>query len=244
MQEDKVGTKNMAKYIITYKCGHTATVQLYGKHAERQRKIAWYATIDCPDCQAEYNRKKAEESGLPQLTGSEKQIAWANRLRNDSLAILDAQISKLPEPNKSTATGLRNQWLQNETMSTYWIDRRFDLDNFQDITELIFISINQHKFDPETIQIKEQTSEYLHQLKGDLPRIDGIGDQVSWAINIRDVVFSIAKKGILSSPAEDQPSLCSQFKQWLEKETSAAYWIDNEFYLASWTLICEYIQNP
>ena len=31
----------MAKHDITYSCGHTETVQLHGKHADRERYIAW-----------------------------------------------------------------------------------------------------------------------------------------------------------------------------------------------------------
>ena len=36
----------MAKYTVTYKCGHTATIQLFGKYDDRERKIAYYKTID------------------------------------------------------------------------------------------------------------------------------------------------------------------------------------------------------
>jgi hypothetical protein len=32
----------MAWYTITYGCGHTGERQLYGPHAERERKIAWF----------------------------------------------------------------------------------------------------------------------------------------------------------------------------------------------------------
>ncbi len=141
-QENKVGNNIMAKYTITYKCGHTAEVQLYGKHEERERKIKWYATINCPDCEVKEQREIAEKAGLPQLTGSEKQINWAIALRNDALNIINAQIAKLPEPNKTTTTNLRNQWIQRETAATYWIDRRYDLDSVRSIAELITLSIN------------------------------------------------------------------------------------------------------
>lgn len=42
----------MALAYITYKCGHSDNVQIYGTnvHGERDRKAAWYGTIDCPDC--------------------------------------------------------------------------------------------------------------------------------------------------------------------------------------------------
>lgn len=133
----------MAKYKITYKCGHTAEVQLYGKEAEREKKIKWYATIDCPECEAREQKEKAEAKGLPHLTGSEKQIIWATKLRNNALDKLDAQISIISnEQNKSKMTAFRNQWISKETASTYWIDNRDELENLRDIAKLIETSVN------------------------------------------------------------------------------------------------------
>lgn len=127
----------MAKYKITYKCGHTAEVQLYGKYADREKKIAWYATINCPDCEASEQREKAEAAGLPQLTGSEKQIAWATKLRNDALDILNAQIARISEEHKAVMTTYRDKWISKETASTYWIDNRYELDDLRSIVKLI-----------------------------------------------------------------------------------------------------------
>lgn len=132
----------MAKYRITYACGHTAEVQLYGKESKRERKIKWYNTIDCPDCENAKQKKIAEKAGLPELTGSEKQIAWAIKLRNNALAILDAQISKISESHKSTMTYLRNQWISKETASVYWIDNRDELNDLRSIAKLIEVSTN------------------------------------------------------------------------------------------------------
>ncbi len=80
------------KYDITYSCGHTATIQLYGSTAEREHKITWMEREGlCPDCyrvqQKEENARKAKEALgdiiLPELTGTEKQIAYANDKRNE-----------------------------------------------------------------------------------------------------------------------------------------------------------------
>lgn len=144
-QQDKVGDNIMAKYTVTYKCGHTAEIQLYGKESERQRKIAWYATIDCPQCDASRQKEIAQTSGLPTLSGSEKQIAWATKLRNNALGILNTRIEQLPEANKSIISDLRDKWIAKETASAYWIDNRFDLDNLRDIVNLIEISTNYKK---------------------------------------------------------------------------------------------------
>ena len=49
----------MAKYDITYSCGHEGTVQLFGKNEERDRKIKYYEEFGlCPEC---YKKQKREE---------------------------------------------------------------------------------------------------------------------------------------------------------------------------------------
>ena len=38
------------KYYVTFSCGHEGEVNLYGKAAERDRRIAWYEKEGiCPD---------------------------------------------------------------------------------------------------------------------------------------------------------------------------------------------------
>lgn len=85
------------KYYVTFSCGHEGEVNLYGKAAERDRRIAWYEEEGiCPDCyrkMKEEERRKADEElaayadkieaewNLPELEGTEKQIAWARKIR-------------------------------------------------------------------------------------------------------------------------------------------------------------------
>ncbi len=41
----------MAKYDVTYSCGHNGTVELFGKTSERENKLNWYAAYGlCPAC--------------------------------------------------------------------------------------------------------------------------------------------------------------------------------------------------
>lgn len=86
----------MAKYQITYKCGHLGTVQIFGPVAERDKKAGWIASKNCPECEelrrAEEHAAASlaaaavnQEAGLPRLVGSEKQIAWAETLRAKAL---------------------------------------------------------------------------------------------------------------------------------------------------------------
>ena len=48
----------MAKYTVSYSCGHTMSVQLYGPTQERYRKIAYYEGGICPEC---FRVKKEQE---------------------------------------------------------------------------------------------------------------------------------------------------------------------------------------
>lgn len=73
----------MAKYNITHKCGHIEVVNLYGSNEERERRIAYLESQECPECRkrAEQERAMSLASELPALEGSEKQIAWAMTIR-------------------------------------------------------------------------------------------------------------------------------------------------------------------
>lgn len=85
------------KYTVTFSCGHEATVDLFGKTSERERRIAWYEKEGiCPDCYrkmkederrqadaelAAYAEKIETEYNLPVLEGTEKQVSWARKIR-------------------------------------------------------------------------------------------------------------------------------------------------------------------
>ena len=83
------------KYMITHSCGHCVEHVLFGPSKDRQRKVEWMETIPCSECQREEDQKareeKAKEMGLPELTGTEKQVAWAQKIR---LSILDTLSEK------------------------------------------------------------------------------------------------------------------------------------------------------
>ena len=92
--------KNM-KYPVTYKCGHEDCVDLCGPVKTRMWRLEQMEDELCPECRrkAENERvtKLAEENGLAQLSGTEKQVAWAMKLRQDildSLLRLDKEVDK------------------------------------------------------------------------------------------------------------------------------------------------------
>lgn len=117
----------MAKYEVTHTCGHTHTYQLYGKTADRERKMAWLAEQECPECakrareeqhkaEAEAAAKEAEDMELPALTGSPKQIAWANTIRGKFIALL--QETKGVKMDNALIV------IRLYTSSSWWIDHR------------------------------------------------------------------------------------------------------------------------
>ena len=99
------------KYTVTFSCGHEGEVNLYGKAAERDRRIAWYEKEGiCPDCyrkMKEEERKQADEElaaytekietelNLPELEGTEKQVTWARKIRAGYFKKLESKDSML-----------------------------------------------------------------------------------------------------------------------------------------------------
>lgn len=148
----------MAHYTVKFACGHTAEIQLFGKESERQRKIKYLGESGmCPSCykkQQEEAKKAAEaqaaaeasEMGLPELTGSEKQVVWATKIRNglmESISKMQDAAFKIVENAKETGKHQDDlprvekaiEFLNacekvagTETSAAAFIDWRFDLD--------------------------------------------------------------------------------------------------------------------
>lgn len=133
----------MAQYSVTYSCGHTSTKQLFGKETDRQRYIAWAADRGvCTDCAAVNASQAVEaletEHGLPPMTGSEKQIAWARTIRatkiTDLLADYERTIAAYERVNGPMTIDVRAkgddnlnavmQVIATTTEARWWIDRR------------------------------------------------------------------------------------------------------------------------
>ncbi|WP_210211003.1 hypothetical protein [Rhodomicrobium lacus] len=130
------GIKTMANYSIAYSCGHTADKQLYGKHDERQSYIAWAGKSGiCPACAAANAQRAAEavesEYALPALAGSDKQVAWARKIRaekvGEAVKWMDAVAAKVPEAKLEAYAEQRARALQAffaKTSASYWIDNK------------------------------------------------------------------------------------------------------------------------
>lgn len=79
----------MATYRGIFTCGHEGEIREVG--SGRAERAAWkFENHVCPDCYEEELKAKARKeikaaanNGLPELEGSEKQIAWAIKIRQE-----------------------------------------------------------------------------------------------------------------------------------------------------------------
>lgn len=119
--------ENKMKYEVEMSCGHTETIQLFGKCADRERKIEWLERYGlCEECKKEKaaeEMKKAEEAGLPELEGSEKQIAWAAKIRNGFMPKAKEALEKSHGHPRAKAW---YDWFAGQTDASFWIDIRLD----------------------------------------------------------------------------------------------------------------------
>ena len=144
------------KYEIKHTCGHTSIEQIYGKTSEHDRKVAWYESHPCWECakaqEASDAKATSESQGLPALTGSEKQIAWAMSIRLDVLdALANCDVvkqiidrptdevmadSKIAPPAKAALPRLVEvaTKIRGETSAKWWIDNRVIAVHFDDLS--------------------------------------------------------------------------------------------------------------
>lgn len=113
------------KYDVTYACGHTGTVQILGPEKERARKLDYLTRCSCPECQkVEKNAALSEyenAAGLPELTGTEKQINWARKLRQEQLTGVEEFMARF-KTDEQTAAFIK--WLKGQTEAKFWIENR------------------------------------------------------------------------------------------------------------------------
>ena len=128
----------MAWYTITHRCGHDERHQLVGQTRSREWQAEKLAEDLCGECfekeRAAINARMAAAnaaSGLPALTGSEKQVAWAETIREAIIrqadARLDEAIQAEPEDRQAEATAMAaevKRLIRAETKASWWIDNR------------------------------------------------------------------------------------------------------------------------
>lgn len=124
----------MAKYDVTRACGHKETIALFGKGKDREWRLENIeASKLCYDCyQAELAKRNheateaAKEMNLPQLTGTEKQIPWAESIRQQLLADLDKFVYEnvKEEHRNDPMVRAAMEHIRNKTEARWWIDNR------------------------------------------------------------------------------------------------------------------------
>lgn len=128
----------MAKATFTYKCARCGgTFEISRKFGSRKEADQWEAWAEdsspyneCPECfrlRKQQERKaadiaaaeKSKGEGFPDLTGSEKQIAWASKIRQD---FIDEYFpwDKLTDEGREFMI----RFLNENNSARYWIDNR------------------------------------------------------------------------------------------------------------------------
>lgn len=128
---------------VEYKCGHKDEIQMYGKESSRDAEVERLSHRLCPEC---YARQRAREAaataaeqaaaGLPALTGSDKQIAWALKIRSELLDVAAdgrQRLDALDQAHPNTQRSVRLldaalDALRRQTRASWWIDHRSDND--------------------------------------------------------------------------------------------------------------------
>ncbi|HZK57037.1 MAG TPA: hypothetical protein VFD17_01905 [Clostridia bacterium] len=134
----------MAWYHGTFSCGCEGRVNVIGPAKDRQWKIDRKFEGMCEDCWEKHMKEqreianaeaaeKAKEMELPELTGSEKQIAWANTLRQGLLDSFyefmgnERRMERLSENDglsEEDVARILDYILENKTNSRFFIDNR------------------------------------------------------------------------------------------------------------------------
>lgn len=152
----------MAWYNGTYACGHEGRTNITGPTRNRQWIAERHFEKLCSECweqekerqRQEANAKAAEaakEMELPELTGTEKQVAWAVTIRN--------KIIEISHKYDEDEVKLVIDWmLNNRTSASYWIDNRGACG-----TEFMFERLlkDEHKVMGEEIEVNEEVVDQI-----------------------------------------------------------------------------------
>jgi hypothetical protein len=140
----------MAKYEVTFSCGHKGIVSLIGPNDRRKSRIEWYETSGlCPECFKKEKEKKRqaeiaadkellESYEAPALTGTESQVAWASEIRlqfvKEYQQLIDSAdrnrvfltADEIPdfEREREIISVEFSKIIEEESTARYWIDNR------------------------------------------------------------------------------------------------------------------------
>lgn len=190
------------KYEVTYKCGHVGEVDLFGKNADRERKLAYLATLECPECEHKHAEETAKENGLVELQGSEKQIGWAESVRVEKIANAEKEL----EVCKDKAMVAKFMaWLKAQNVAGWWIDHRYD--NTRSLCREFMANAKKVEETEETaVETVEKTAEETEEVE----------ETVATAIENEETVET---KDVLNGDDETEKLIAMAFAMGVEKAT-------------------------
>ena len=125
----------MARVTVRHSCGHAEQVQMPGSSNQYPEGAVLNERRRCSRCQSSTRgsraAERAQQRGLPSLTGTESQIQWALSVRNEKFSAVEAFIR---DTSKRIPQGQR-EWLERQlsalmallmaqTEAGWWIARR------------------------------------------------------------------------------------------------------------------------
>lgn len=128
----------MAKYWVTYACGHEGRVSITGPSKMREWKLDKISEGDCPECYQEYLKikreqdnaealKKSKEMELVDLEGTGGQIPWANTIRQGFIDKAEVILNETKsESIKEKYIAALDYLLENKTKASWFIDNRYE----------------------------------------------------------------------------------------------------------------------
>lgn len=160
----------MAWHYGTYSCGHEGRTNVVGPTKNRDWIAEKHFSGLCSDCwekkvetdKIEANAKaleKAKEMELPELQGTEKQVAWANTLRQKMIEDFEKRFESPIEKKKDLLREVLNHVLTTKTSASWYIDNRGNMP--REIAENISEEIKKiEKIETAPVDIKIEATVY------------------------------------------------------------------------------------
>lgn len=108
------------EYVAKFEEDEAALTFLTWAHQQTDAKF-WIAHVNMSPEEIALEWEVAETDLFPELTGSEKQVAWASDIRNKLYLEIRKYISEFEE-NETTSVFL--DWLEKQAAAKFWIEHR------------------------------------------------------------------------------------------------------------------------
>ena len=217
---------------VKYSCGHEGLLYVSGKSADKQEKIEW-AERDgiCPACYAKMKREEREEArkeeahenGFPELSGSEKQINWANEIRSKFFGDLNEAIARVKINDKIQAQiDKAMEMMKTVNTSRFWIDNR---DNAKSLLKMLdaydkwcldtcFAKNESKEESTAEKEAKEESTLVPEQVNFDgTVEVKVDGPKISVAYPIKDRTFSLLLRSLGYVWIREETSICASYQK-------------------------------